>query len=289
MNKDVAISVAVLLTVHNRREQTTNCLRTVFAQIMPDTLQLDVFMVDDGSTDGTADSVKSLFPKVNIVEGDGSLYWNRGMHRAWEVASQKKDYNYYLWLNDDTVLESYAIKELLNLSAQYADATIVVGATKSSKGDKLTYGGRRGTQIVPCDGNPHEVERFNGNIVLVPQSVFRIIGNLDYYYTHSKGDFDYGIRAGKVGIKMYQCGQVLGVCDEHECIDSWCDPTIPLCKRWDLMHKPTGMPPNETFHYEKQINIWMAVFHFCTVYLRCLFPKVWIDRDKHKQTHIVEK
>ena len=36
------------------------------------------------------------------------------------------------------------------------------------------------------------VDYFNGNIVLVPQFVFRQLGYLDDYFTHSKGDYDYG-------------------------------------------------------------------------------------------------
>ena len=60
-----------------------------------------------------------------------------------------------------------------------------------------------------------EVCHFNGNIVLVPMAVFKVLGNLDHYFTHSKGDFDYGMRANKAGIKIIQCGEVLGECDVH--------------------------------------------------------------------------
>ena len=269
-------AIAALLTVHNRREQTLTCLDKLYAQSMPDDVKLDVFLVDDGSTDGTTQAVNNRFPKVHVIPADGSLYWNRGMHRAWKMASQTMDYDYYLWLNDDTILFDNAISELIALCQEYENRVIAVGATKASKTETLTYGGRVGTKVVPCDGNHHEVERFNGNIALVPKSVFHILGNLDYYYTHSKGDFDYGIRAQKQGIKMYQCGVVLGICDEHERIDSWCDPEIPLSKRWSLMLQPNGMPPDETFYYEKQMNVLMAAVHFITVPLRCLFPKLWI-------------
>lgn len=268
--------LAVLLTVHNRRAHTIQCLDRLYVQHMPGVARCDVYLVDDGCTDGTPQAVQKQFPEVHIISADGSLYWNRGMHRAWEVASQTLDYDYYLWLNDDTILFDNAISELITISQKYDNKIIAVGATKASKTEKLTYGGRVGTTVVPCEGIAREVERFNGNIVLVPQHVFHILGNLDYYYTHSKGDFDYGIRAQNHGIKMFQCGTVLGICDEHDRIDSWCDPEIPLTQRWKLMLQPIGMPPCETFHYEKQINIFWALVHFFTVPLRCLFPKLWI-------------
>lgn len=274
--------LAVLLTVHNRVAITTRCLKQLYEQDLPPRLHADVYVVDDGSTDGTAQTVKDQFPQVNIIQGDGSLYWNRGMYTAWKTASQSRDYDYYLWLNDDTMLFKQAIGELLALSNEYNDEIIAVGATKATNSEKLTYGGRKKKHIMPCDGVPHEVEQFNGNVVLIPKRIFHVLGNLDYYYTHSKGDIDYGIRAGKHRIKMLQCGNVLGICDEHEKMDSWCNPEVPFRKRWCLMNKPTGMPPHETFHLEKQINMVLALVHLVTIPMRCLFPKLWIRLKANK-------
>lgn len=270
--------IAALLTVHNRCVQTISCLKNLYAQDISDLIQLDVFLVDDGCTDGTAEAVGERFPQVYIIQGDGSLYWNRGMHLAWKVAAAAREYDYYLWLNDDTDLFPDAINSLLRLSAKHADKAIVVGATQNKQGDKLTYGGHIDNQISSCDGCNRETDWFNGNIVLIPQIVYRKLGNLDYYYRHSKGDVDYGIRAKKAGIKMIQCGTVLGVCEAHATMDGWCNPDIPFRKRWKMMHLPNGMPPNEIFHLEKQTNIPKAMFHYVTVYLRCMFPQLWLKR-----------
>lgn len=270
--------IAALLTVHNRCKLTLACLNKLYAQDIPEDSLLDVYLVDDGSTDGTAQEVANQYPQAHIISADGSLYWNRGMHRAWEVAAYNRNYDYYLWLNDDTDLLTNALVSLMALSTQNSDNAIIVGATCNKQGDQLTYGGRVGKQIAPCDGNSHEVERFNGNIVWVPQAVYHVLGNLDYYYRHSKGDIDYGIRARKQGIKIFQCGDVLGICDAHEHIDNWCNPAIPFRKRWHLMHMPNGMPPCETFHLEKQVNLLMACVHFCTIYIRCMFPQIWLKR-----------
>lgn len=272
--------IAVLLTVHNRRDKTIACLGNLYIQKLPENVQVDVYMVDDGCTDGTAQAVKEQFPSVNIIQGDGALYWNRGMWTAWDVASKARDYDYYLWLNDDTDLLSNAINSLLVLSTSKDNKAIIVGATQNGYGDRLTYGGRKGKRIPLCDGTPHEVEWFNGNIVLVPQIVFDKLGNLNYYYRHSKGDYDYGIRAHKAGIKMFQCGNVLGVCEAHEKLDGWCDPDVPFNKRWHLMHLPNGMSPKETFHLEKQTNIVMASVHYFTIYIRCVFPGLWLMRNR---------
>ena len=47
------------------------------------------------------------------------------------------------------------------------------------------------------------VKSFNGNCVLIPQCVFKKVGNLDWTYRHAIGDIDYGYRVRKAGFKNY--------------------------------------------------------------------------------------
>ena len=272
--------IAVLLTVYNRRDKTLKCLSELFQQKIPSTYNLKVYMTNDGCTDGTPEAVSDAFPSVHIIKGDGTLFWNRGMWTAWNVASKEKDYDYYLWLNDDTYLYEDAIKELLESAEKKDNSSIIVGACLASDKKSLTYGGRkssRKSEVPIPNGSLEEVETFNGNIVLVPKSVFHKIGNLDYYYRHSHGDLDYGLRAHSAGIKSYQVGVVLVECDRHEKLNYWGDPAIPLRKRLKILYSPIGFSPIECFHSErKHYNICMASFHFVTVHLRCLFPTLWL-------------
>lgn len=274
--------IAVLLTVFNRKEKTLQCLRQLYAQHSVDGCTYDVYLTNDGCTDGTPEAVRQLYPLVYIIDANGNLFWNRGMYTAWKEAA-KKDYDFYLWMNDDTFAYPYMLEELMGLSNRKEDKAIIVGATETSDKGEISYGGRTKIGLIPTpSGIPVEVAYFNGNIVLIPQYVFRILGNLDFYYTHSKGDFDYGIRARKAGVKMYQVGVTLGICDLHYKIDQWCDPEVSFLKRWQLMKRPNGMPPKETFHLEKQTNIILASIHFVTIILRCIFPSLWVKMGKAK-------
>lgn len=270
--------IAVLMTVFNRKKQTLLCLDNLFLQELPESYALDVFLTDDGCTDGTPQAIKEKYPTVNIVGGDGILFWNRGMWAAWDEAS-KRDYDYYLWLNDDTALYPFAIKELINISNENNRNAIIVGLCEDSNRTKFTYGGRVKGKIPPASGKFVKVDYFNGNIVLIPSSVYRVLGNLDPYFTHSKGDFDYGMRAMNEGIEMFQTGMPLGICDSHPSLDKWCNPEFSLKERWKAMWMPNGMPPHETFHLEKRhIGVITASFHYVTIIIRCLFPKLWIKK-----------
>ena len=71
---------------------------------------IEVFLVDDCSTDGTSTALQIQYPSIKIIQGDGNLYWNRGMHLAWKTAAASKEFDYFLWLNDDTLLEKNAFK-----------------------------------------------------------------------------------------------------------------------------------------------------------------------------------
>ncbi|MBQ0048907.1 MAG: glycosyltransferase family 2 protein [Bacteroidales bacterium] len=270
-------SLAVLITVFNRKETTLTCLRKLYAQTPVKNVLVEVFLTDDGSTDGTSDAIRAEFPKVHIIQGDGTLFWNRGMYKAWEEASHTKDYDYYLWLNDDTHLYTTALEQLLACSRRHDDEAIIAGATvDSASQSQPTYGGRKNGRLLPADGTEKEVYVFNGNAVLVPDHVFRKLGNLDSYYAHSKGDFDYAIRARKANIKMVQAAKPVGVCDVHPHMDRWCNPDVPFKQRWAMLKRPNGMPPKEVFHLKRQESLFKASVQYCLVYLRCLFPKLWI-------------
>jgi len=269
--------LAVLLTVFNRKIQTLSCLERLYAQTIPDGVIMHVYLTNDGCTDGTPEAIREQFPEVNIIDGDGTLFWNRGMWTAWNAASKAREYDWYLWLNDDTDLLPNAIYCLLEDSnLQGNTPNIVVGATKASDSDKLTYGGRIKGVIQPCDGKVHKIDYFNGNIVLVNKAAFGILGKLDYYFTHSRGDFDYALRAKKANVVMLQHGRILGICDKHAVPDVWSNSKVPVCKRWKMLHRPNGMPPHEIFHLEnRHYGFAKACFHYITTYLHCLFPALW--------------
>lgn len=137
-------TVAVLLTVFNRKDITLKGLSTLYAAMKPveDKYSFDVYMTNDGCTDGTPGAVKNCFPDVHIINGDGNLYWSGGMRKAWDVASKTLDYDYYLWFNDDAVLYENALQVLLSTEESYSNSIIVGNMCSSNDKKKLCYGGR---------------------------------------------------------------------------------------------------------------------------------------------------
>lgn len=268
-------TIAVLLTVFNRKEKTLQCLQRLYAQLPMEGYNVDVYLTNDGCTDGTPEAVLKNFPKVNMINGKGDLFWNRGMYTAWNEASKAKDYDFYLWLNDDTYIFSESLKALLNSSKKVNDKSIICGATCSKRNGKMTYGGRNKKGLIIPNGELKSCSFFNGNVVLIPKYVYQKVGNLDYKYTHALGDFDYGLRAKKQGIESYQTDKFVGTCEQPNSLAKWCNPNNSLKERIKVFRTPLGGHPNENFYFErKHFGLTQAFFHYLTIHIRVLIPQI---------------
>jgi len=270
-------TIAVLITSFNRKNSTLKCLEKLFSQNLKD-FKLEVYLVDDGSTDGTSETISKQFSDVIILKGNGNLFWNRGMYTAWEVAA-KKEWDFYLWLNDDTFLFDNAMQSMLETYSKVDNNSIIVGATCSSLNHELTtYGGRDGKIVLQNRGQIIECSTFNGNCVLIPNSVYNKLGNLDYKFRHSFGDIEYGMRAVKSKIKIFITPNHIGTCESHDSVKLCFSPKVAFIKRLKYFYSPLGMNPFEFFYMNRKYKgLPLSIKVFITTHLRVVFPKIWLS------------
>lgn len=217
-----AARIAVLMTCHNRVNVTLHGLWAL--ERASQGVDHDTYLVDDGSTDGTDESIKLKFPLVKIIQGDGKLYWAKGMRLAWEMAAKTGEYDFYLWLNDDLALKTDAISNILAdymfvttnpESPIHSIAPVIVGAcaddaTESTCSYSATD--RADRKIIP-NGVPQKADGWlNGNFVLVPKDVYDNIGMISGDYTHARADYDYAERLKQYEIPFYCSSRYVGVC-----------------------------------------------------------------------------
>lgn len=269
-------TIAVLLTVFNRKDKTMECLRRLYNQLPIKDYTVDVYLTNDGCTDGTPESIKLLFPQVHIIDGDGNLFWNRGMYIAWKEAA-KQDYDFYLWLNDDTHIFNDTIINMINSSESKQNKAIIIAAIRAKAQEITTYSGHNKKGIITPNGNLQPCDTFNGNCVLIPSYVFKIVGNLDWKFRHAIGDYDYGCRAKKLGIELYVSSKYLGICDKNPKPPIWTRKEEPFLKRIKNLYSPLGYAePIPFFHFErKNYGLPIAIKHFITIHIRVLFPQLW--------------
>lgn len=275
-------SIAILLTCHNRKNKTIQCLNALHRQKGLEVhYAIEVFLVDDGSTDGTAEAISLQFPKVKIIKGDGNFYWNRGMYLAWETATKSKDFDYYLWLNDDTFLNGDALEIMFEKT--YTNA-IVCGSTRSFVDEMITYGGfkKNPDRLITPDGTFQECDYCNGNFVLIPRAVFHIVGNLDSVFHHAVGDFDYSLRAKKLGVTLLVAPSFIGFCESHTEVPKWLSPSLSIRDRLKSLYSASsGCYPPQFFIFDNRHNgFFVACFHYFTIHLRAIFPSLWNFKSK---------
>jgi GT2 family glycosyltransferase len=251
------LKICAVLAAFNRRERTMCALRSFFSQ--GGDVDLSAVLMDDGSTDGTTEAVQAEFRQVIALKGDGSLYWNRGMAEAFKAACAFGA-DYYLWLNDDTVLYPDALNSLIQDAQviQNPQGCILVGSTKDSMSASCTYGGVRsiskwhagkfsliepGTEVQSCD-------TLNGNVVLISAAAAEVVGDIDTYFSHSMGDYDYGLRAVGAGVSVLIGRNYHGECPRNPVGSAWYE-SGKIRDRYKRACSPKGLPMKEWAYFLK--------------------------------------
>lgn len=277
--------LAVLLACHDRKAQTLECLERLRAQRLKGRHQVSVILVDDGSTDGTADAVGAQFPEVEVLRGSGELFWNGAVRVAFEQA-RRGDHDFYVLLNDDTHLVPDALATLLathcRVTRASVNGSIVVGSVSDPTTGRLSYGGWRSvSRLNPADcrrvmpaAEPVECDTMNGNCVLIPREVVERIGNLDSAFTHGMGDWDYGFRARRAGCKLWVAPGYLGTCAANPGLAAR-RKTEGTWDRWRRLVGPKGVPPREWLVFTRRHSGPLWPLYWINPYLRFWWREVW--------------
>ena len=204
--------MAIVAPVHNRRDITLQCLKSL-SRIEKASLEISVVIVDDGSTDGTSDAVRTEYPWVRLVEADGSLFFTEGTNVGIRSALED-DPDYVLMMNDDQVFDADFLKFMVETAEKFPRS--IVGPLlllwdtphklfQTSPRWKTLAGGwvhwyRQTVWTVPKD--PWEVDVIVGNCLLVPVQAIREAGLMNSKRYPNFGDAEYTPRLKKRGWRL---------------------------------------------------------------------------------------
>ena len=266
-NSTRSLRCAVIMACFNRREATLRSLASLYAQEYVG--EIRVFLVDDASTDGTAEAVLESYPSVNVIRTPGDYYWARSMATA-EEAAIADDPDVLIWLNDDVVLDPDALVRILEAQARNPSA-LVGGAVRDPGTNLLTYGGslRKNrhplmfSSVAPAPTD-QAVDALNGNFILVPRPVRERIGRIDGQYSHAYADYDYCQRARARQVDVILAAGTYGTCPENR------PPPPPRTRREALarLHSRKGSPPSSQLRYLSRHGGREWFLYFLIPYLR---------------------
>lgn len=211
---DKLIRVEIVTPVYNRRETTLQCLRSL-SRIDMTGLKVHVIVVDDGSKDGTEDAIKEQFPEVEVLKGDGNLYYTAGTNRGIAAALEKNP-DYVLGINDDSIFDEQFLRRLIKCAEE--NQRSVVGALlllwdlphkvfQIGSHWQTWWGGwrhRLNQTVWTVPDRPFEVELIVGNCVLYPVAAIRQFGLMkDKRFPYGFGDVEYTPRMRKAGWRLF--------------------------------------------------------------------------------------
>ncbi len=118
-------TVLVIIVTWNKKSFVVDLLNSLQKLSYP-VERLDILVVDNASSDGTANVLKSDFPHVHVIENSENLGGTGGFNTGLQYAFEQPDGKYeYLWLLDNDVQVHYnALSELVTLLEAEQDVAI---------------------------------------------------------------------------------------------------------------------------------------------------------------------
>jgi GT2 family glycosyltransferase len=110
------VDVSILIVNWNTRQYLRECLQSIQRTVQG--LEIEVIVVDNASTDGSAEMVRSEFPWAILVESPENVGFARGNNLALSHASGE----YLLVINPDVVLLEGTLAGLVTFSRERLDA-----------------------------------------------------------------------------------------------------------------------------------------------------------------------
>lgn len=273
--------LTALLACYNRRALTLRCLRALHAQASA--IDLHVILFDDGCSDGTGEAVRSEFPMVEIITGDGTAFWGGGMNAVMQAALRRGSFDDVLWLNDDVDLRPDALEILFDAQRRArseAEALdhVIIGAVTEPGSSVISYAGYRRRSwmspvwlrmIGPVEGALNPCDTMHGNVVLLPESVARAVGPNDPILIHELGDIDYGYRAVKAGARLWIAPEPVGECASNP-RSRKTTPPGNLRQRWRALNTPHGLPFRPWRHFMWRHGRVLGMIELGTIYAKRL-------------------
>lgn len=117
--------IYILLPVHNRKDITTMFVKMLVNQTYKN---YHLVLIDDGSTDGTVDSIQEYLNDITVITGDGNLWWGGALHQGylWVKNQLKDSSDAVLIINDDVLIDIDFLEKGLKILQGCSSKTLVV-------------------------------------------------------------------------------------------------------------------------------------------------------------------
>jgi len=124
------LDISFIIVNWNTKDLLLECLASIYQTV--NEINFEIWVVDNGSSDGSVGAVKEKYPHIKLIENQTNL----GFAAANNLALERMCGHYALLLNTDTVLTKDAVTELHNFMQGNPEAAIACGQLLNPDGSK---------------------------------------------------------------------------------------------------------------------------------------------------------
>jgi hypothetical protein len=215
------MELSVIIVNWNTRNLLCKCLDSLNQVVKK--IEMEIFVVDNGSVDGSGEAIRKRFPVVKLIENQTNLGFAKANNQALRLAKGK----YTLLLNPDTQLKKGAIEEMISFMSAHPEVGVVGGQLLNSGGSKqnsIANFPSLATELLNKSllrwlfpenfpgketsyHGPIEVDSVIGACMMVRREAMEQVGLLDEDYFLFLEETDWCYRMKKASLKIYHIPQ----------------------------------------------------------------------------------
>jgi GT2 family glycosyltransferase len=217
--------VSILIPVYNRLEITKIGLESIYSALNEynktgrGSVNFEIVVIDDGSTDGTSDWIAQNYPNIHIKEGDGNLWWSGSINKGAKFSIDVLKSDYLLLWNDDTICDiNYFIVLNKILQNDKLNNSIIVSKVLWQHNPSVLFNfgcmyNQASGKIIVNGFNKKDDENYNqinkidcsgGMGTLIPKEIIQKVNYFDSEnFPQYFGDIDFFLRAKNNGFSTF--------------------------------------------------------------------------------------
>lgn len=211
------MDISIVIVNWNTKNLLLDCLTSIYETSK--NISMEIWVVDNASSDGSVDAVKRFYPDVKIIQNSKNLGFAAANNRAFKRMQGR----YAVLLNTDTVLMKGAVEAIYDFMENNPDAGMACGQLLNVDGSKqnsfanfpgltsLLFGEALMERLLPnkypskrnVGLSPMEVDSCIGACMMVREKAMQTVGWLDESFFFFFEETDWARRMKKAGWKVY--------------------------------------------------------------------------------------
>ncbi|MFZ2038571.1 MAG: glycosyltransferase family 2 protein [Minisyncoccia bacterium] len=216
------MKASLIIPIYNKKEYTQKCLESIFS--VGAKSDFEIIVVDNASTDGSGEYLKSLDGRVNVINNESNLGFAKACNQGAGVAKGE----YLLFLNNDTVVTPNWLEVLVNELDNNKEVAIV-GSKLLYPDNTVQHAGivfdekkwphhiyKKESKDAQYVNKKRQFQAVTGACLMIRNDIFKKVSGFDEVYLNGLEDLDLCLKVGEQGLGILYCPE--SIVYHHESI-----------------------------------------------------------------------